>query len=195
MPWRNGTHAYGRISILLHWSMAVLLTGQFALGQYIAELDYHDPWYLTLPDLHRSLGVTIGMLLVLRLAWRGINPVPTGYGQPWERRLARAVHLSFYVLLAAIVISGYFISTADGQPVSVFGWFEVPALVSSVDNLEDLAGEVHETLTSILIALVSLHVLAALKHHLLERDPTLKRMLGLGGTGTNDPADRVRNSQ
>ncbi len=181
MHLRNDLQAYGLVSVLLHWIMAVLIIGLFALGKYMVDLDYYHPWYQKAPDLHRSLGVITGLLLLLRFLWRWTNPQPEILGSPWERRAALWVHRLFYVLMAAIVVSGYLVTTADGQAVSVFGWLAIPATIHGIDNQEDIAGVVHEWLANGLIALAVLHGLAALKHHFIDRDPTLRRMLRPGG--------------
>jgi len=88
------------------------------------------------------------------------------------------MHHALYLLVFLIGIRGYLISTADGRALSVFGWFEIPALVTSVDNLEDRAGDVHYLLAVALMILAGVHALAALKHHFIDRDATLTRMLG-----------------
>jgi len=184
MRLRNDLQGYGLVSVLLHWIMAVLVIGLFALGKYMVDLDYYHPWYQKAPDLHRSLGVITGLLLLFRFVWRWTNPQPEIFGRPWERQAALWVHRLFYALMAAIVVSGYLITTADGQAVSVFGWFEIPATIYGIDNQEDVAGVVHEWLANGLIALAVLHSLAALKHHFIDRDPTLRRMLGPAGIPT-----------
>jgi len=181
MGLRNHLQGYGLVSVLLHWIMAILIIGLFALGKYMAGLDYYDPWYQKAPDLHRSLGVVAAMLLAFRLGWRLTNPHPEPIGKPWEKRAAAWLHRLFYGLIAAIAVSGYLITTADNQALSVFGWFEIPATLSGFENQADAAGAVHEWLANLLITLVVLHSLAALKHHFIDHDPTLRRMLGLGG--------------
>jgi cytochrome b561 len=95
----------------------------------------------------------------------------------WEKRLAGAVHGFLYLLLFVLMLSGYLISTADGRAIEVFGLFRVPATLTGIPNQEDLAGVVHQVLGYVLIGLVALHALAALKHHFLDRDGTLRRML------------------
>jgi len=177
---RNTRASYGMVAVLLHWGLAVLIIGLFFLGEYMVDLDYYDPWYKKAPDMHRSFGVIVAGLMIYRSIWRAINPRPAEIGQAWERRTAIWVHRSFYLLIAAIVVSGYLITTADGQGVSVFGWFEIPAAFEGFENQEDIAGAVHEWLTHILIVLVVLHTLAALKHHFINRDSTLRRMFGKG---------------
>ncbi len=176
---RNSRRSYGLVAILLHWVMALLIVGLFALGLFMTSLDYYSSWYRTAPDIHRGLGVIVGLLLAARLAWRLLNPRPDPEpGTP--RRLATAAewaHRALYLLVLLILASGYSISTADGRPVDVFGLFEVPALITGVENLEDSAGEIHLVLAVTLMALVGLHAVAALKHHFIDRDRTLRRML------------------
>ena len=87
-------------------------------------------------------------------------------------------HLLLYLLLLAIMVSGYLISTADNRSIEVFGWFSVPATITDLPKQEDIAGWVHLILASTLIGLVSLHAAAALKHHFIDRDRTLKRIFG-----------------
>ena len=175
---RNTKDRYGLVAMLLHWGMAILIVGLFALGTYMVELDYYDPWYKQAPDLHRSFGVIVAGLMIYRLGWRLANTRPSELGEAWESRIATWVHRLFYMLIAGIVVSGYLITTAEGQPVIVFGLFDIPATFTSFENMEDIAGEVHEWLTTTLIVLVSLHALAALKHHFINRDSTLRRMFG-----------------
>lgn len=178
MNWRNTRQGYGSISILLHWLVAVAVVGLFGLGIWMVDLGYYDPWYQRAPDIHRSIGVLLFAVLLLRLAWRYGNPAPAPLGKAWEQKSARLVHLLLYLLILALTVSGYLISTADGRAIDVFGLFSVPATLSGLEQQEDIAGEIHEILAWILIALSALHALAALKHHFIDHDATLKRMLG-----------------
>lgn len=175
--WRNTRNSYGLVSISLHWLVALAVIGLFALGVWMVELTYYDPWYKTGPDLHRSVGITLFAVMLLRLAWRLLNPRPHPEGAPLEQRLAGIVHSLLFVLLFLVMISGYLISTADGRAIDVFGLFSVPALISGREQQEDIAGLAHQILAYGLIALVTLHALAALKHHFIDRDQTLVRML------------------
>jgi cytochrome b561 len=175
--WRNTEHHYGLISISLHWLVALTVIGLFALGLWMVELGYYDPWYRRAPDLHKSIGILLFLTMLLRLVWRTSNPQPFSEGKPLEKKLAHTVHGLLYVLLFSLMISGYLISTADGRAIDVFNLFSVPAIISGLENQEDIAGLVHQILGYSLIALVVLHALAALKHHFIDRDQTLKRML------------------
>ena len=177
MQWRNTTDGYGLVAILLHWLVALAVIGLFALGLWMVELTYYDDWYRTAPFIHKSVGILLFLAVSLRLVWRLVNPHPAPIGKPLERRLAHVVHLALYGLLFAIMFAGYLISTADGRPIEVFGWFEVPATITGIENQEDVAGEIHEWLAWSLVLLAALHALAALKHRFVDRDATLERML------------------
>lgn len=187
LPLKNDPARYGLISIVLHWLMALLIVGLYFLGDYMVDLDYYHPWYLKASDLHRSLGMLVAALLVLRLVWRRLNPRPRAEGLPWERHIAAWMHGLLYVMTGVAAVSGYLISTGDGQGVQVFGLFEVPALNDGFDNQEDYAGLVHEFSTDALLLLALLHGLAALKHHFFDRDRTLRRMLWPSRTPSVSP--------
>lgn len=180
MLWRNSSTGYGLLSIVLHWVVAVSVFGMFGLGLWMVDLDYYSSWYKAAPDLHKSIGLCLLALMVLRGCWRKISPPPSPVASHglWTRRASKAGHLLLYAGLFALMLSGYLISTADGRGISVFGWFEVPATLTSIPDQEDLAGLIHEWLAWVLVVFASLHGLAALKHHFVDRDATLKRMLG-----------------
>lgn len=179
MQIKNTSKNYGLISILLHWGMALVVVALFALGLWMRGLSYYDEWYRIGPDVHKSVGILLAIALLLRIIWRCFNVRPDDAEtlKRWEQYSAHIVHYLLYVLLMAIVLSGYLISTADGRPVEVFGWFAVPAMGELFDNQEDLAGQVHEYLAYSVIILALLHALAALKHHFIDKDNTLKKML------------------
>lgn len=179
---KNTTKTYGWPAIAIHWLSAFTVFGLFGLGLWMHELDYYHEWYRTAPFIHKSVGLLLFAVTVLRLGWILANPKPQPpAGSPvWEEWVAKITHGLLYLLLLLVMISGYLISTADGRGISVFGWFEVPALPWTVDEQEDIAGEIHEVLAFTLIGLVVLHAAAAFKHHFLNRDETFRRMLGLG---------------
>ena len=178
--WLNDNQRYGALPILLHWLSALVVVGMFSLGWWMVQLDYYDPRYRTAPDIHKSVGILFFMLTVLRLGLRLARPRPSPMATTsvWERRAAHFAHVAFYFLLFAMMTSGYLISTADERAISVFGWFEVPATITSIEEQEDTAGDIHLALAWSLIILAGFHALAALKHHFINKDATLRRMLG-----------------
>jgi cytochrome b561 len=184
MRTRNTTAAYGLVSILLHWSIALTVIALFMLGLWMVELDYYDAWYRRAPDLHKSIGILLFIAVLLRILWHALSKRPAPLGSGREVMLARLVHRILLILPLLVMFSGYLISTADGSSIDVFSLFSVPATISGIEGQEDIAGEVHFVLAVALIAIAALHMLAALKHHFIDGDTTLKRMLGFGaGSG------------
>jgi len=175
----NDSSSYGWGPIIMHWLVALAIILLFGLGLYISGLSYYDPEYRTVPHWHKSIGLLLAGLFMLRIGWRLFNRPPTPLPQNKLLTLAtHATHSLLYVILAGVLVSGYLISTADGRAIAIFNWFEVPAIPALLDNQEDIAGEIHEIAAWGLIALAALHALAALKHHFINRDDTLKRMFG-----------------
>ena len=180
IPWKNSQVRWGLVAISLHWLMAPIVIGMFVLGLYMTSLTYYDPWYRTAPALHKSIGFVLFGLLLLRLLWRWFNPTPASLPShtALEQFAAKAMHVLLYLLLIFVMISGYLISTADGRPVEVFGLLQIPALISSIERQEDIAGVIHLSLAITTMVMAGLHALAALKHHIVDRDRTLLRMVG-----------------
>jgi len=176
---RNSDTRWGLIAVTLHWGVALAVFALFALGLWMTSLGYYDPWYKKGPDIHRAVGVLVFLTMVLRLAWRAGDraPTPIASHKPWERKAAHIAHGLLYFGLFSVMISGYLISTADGRGVSVFGWFDVPPTLTAIPKQEDIAGAMHLWLAVAVIAVALAHGLAALKHHFIDKDDTLKRML------------------
>jgi len=177
----NTTKRFGLVSVFLHWLMAVVMFGLFALGWYMVDLTYYDPLYNTLPFIHKSIGILVALIFLFWVAWKWFNPTPgplQGRSR-FEIIASRLMHSMLNILIALIVLSGYLISTADGSGVDVFDLFEVPATVTGIPQQEDIAGLIHEYLAYTLIGLVLVHAAAALKHHFVDRDNSLRRMLGI----------------
>ncbi len=175
---KNSKHHYGWVTISMHWLMAIAIIGMFALGLYMVELTYYDAWYKGSLDLHKSVGVIVAIVLLIRLAWRLSQPQPEALTHSkMQKRAASAVHVLLYIVLVLLIVTGYLISTADGRAIEVFGLFHVPALGSFINNQEDIAGKVHFYLAWTVVLAAAVHALAALKHHFINRDRTLVRML------------------
>ncbi|EEG85475.1 Nickel-dependent hydrogenases B-type cytochrome subunit [Proteus penneri ATCC 35198] len=130
MQWRNNASRYGHLSLLLHWGMALTVYGMFALGLWMVTLGYYDSWYHSAPEIHKSIGILLFIVLIVRVIWRWISPPPKALSSysKLTRISAHIVHMLLYLILFSILISGYLISTADGQAISVFDWFSVPAI-------------------------------------------------------------------
>lgn len=180
MQWRNTSSHYGLISIALHWLVAVAVFGLFGLGYWMVGLDYYSGWYKSAPDLHKSIGILLFAVMLGRMLWRWLSPAPASLANHSRltRLGAKFGHTFLYLGLFVLMLAGYLISTADGRGIEVFGWFEVPATLTSIANQEDVAGLVHEYLGWTLVIFAAIHALAALKHHFIDRDRTLTRMFG-----------------
>ncbi len=169
---------YTRTAIALHWLTALLIVALFPLGVYMADLAL-SPLKLKLISYHKWLGVTVFLLLLLRLAWRAGHvppPLPDSM-PPWQRHAANGLHGLLYLLLFAIPLSGWLMSSAKGFQTVYLGVLPLPDLIGKDKALGDLLRAVHETLNMTLMVLLLAHVGAALKHHFIERDGILARML------------------
>jgi cytochrome b561 len=171
---------YGYVSMFFHWLSALSICALFGLGYYMVDLDYYHEWYKTAPELHKSTGVLLFIFMVVRVIWRytQITPVPLASHSSVERKAGKLVHSTLYVLIFMIIITGYLISTADDRGIEVFALFVIPGFGSFIENQEDLAGLIHKWLAYSLMSITLLHALAALKHHFIDKDNTLNRMIG-----------------
>ena len=176
MPLMNTPAGYGIVSRLFHWIMALAIVIVFGLGVWMVRLDYQSPYYTAAPDFHRSLGILLLIALIARFAWRMINSRPADPELTvFEKRSSHAVHLAFYPLILLLTVSGYLISSANGEAVGVFHWFTVPAVVRQ-PGLEDQAGLAHRWIAYGTMALALVHTMAALKHHVIDKSQVLSRM-------------------
>ncbi len=176
MAVKDTAEGYGLVSRWLHWGMALAIFVVFGIGYWMVGLDYQSPYYRIGPDIHRSVGILLLLVLGLRVLWRVLNVKPSDTElTAFESKASHFVHWAFYALLAAIMVSGYFISSADGQAVDVFNWFSVPAITKQ-PGLETTAGFYHRWLAYATLALTALHTIAALKHHFSDKDQILRRM-------------------
>lgn len=172
---------YSHPAVVLHWLVALLIFVTFPLGIYMHELPL-SPDKLRLYSYHKWIGITVLMLVGLRIVWRATHrppPLPPGIAA-WQRGASHAVHGLLYILMITIPLSGWLMSSAKGFQTVWFGVLPLPDLVGKSRELGEILEEVHEALNFTLLGLVILHVVAALKHHFIERQPFLQRM-GLGG--------------
>ena len=188
----NSRTRYGTVAMSLHWLIAALVIANICLGLYFSGLNRDDPNLFMLVQTHKSIGLTVLVLSVIRLLWRLVNPVPplpAGMSKPL-RWVAHASHFLLYFLIIAIPLSGWALvsSSPMGLPTMYFGWFEWPHIGFLADltraqkmPLRHDFGMIHVYLAWSAIVLVPIHVLAALYHQFLRRDDVLKRMM----PGTN----------
>ncbi len=181
MNLKNTKSTFGLVSIILHWAIAILIIILIPLGLWMTSLDYYDSWYTKAPDIHRSLGIIVGIFILLYIMWRKFNIKPANNTQGWEKILSNFNHIFLSASAIFMLLSGYLISTADGKPVAVFNWFSIPSLLSNIENQADIAGWFHYLFGLFMIALILLHVAGALKHHFIDKDQTLKKMFGITG--------------
>lgn len=175
--WRNKESGYGLINILIHWLMAFCVIGLFALGVYMVDLSYYDPFYHQALSLHKSVGILLMILFVFRLLWIRLNPKPKPIeNNPKLILLAKSVHWLLYLFLLILFVSGYLISTASNTSISLFDWISIPAIIA-IKEKANMAGNIHMIAAYSLASLVVLHALAAIKHQIINKDDTLKRML------------------
>jgi cytochrome b561 len=178
MQMRNSVDRYGGATQFLHWLIVALLIVQVTTALLADDMPLGLA-KLAMLARHKSFGMTILALATLRLLWRFANPVPElpATLKPYERGLARVTHALLYALLFAMPLTGWIMSAAKNYPVSWFHLFTWPNPVAPDKQLGETMVEVHETLAYILGATVTLHVLAALKHHFVLKDNVLRRML------------------
>ena len=169
---------YTSTAIALHWLIGAMILISVAVGLYMTGLKF-SPEKLKLYNWHKWAGVTIFMLVVLRLAWRLFHaapPLPPSV-TPWQRWIAGATHILLYALMFAIPVSGWLMSSAKGFQTVYFSVIPLPDLLGKNEDLGELLEQVHQLLSYTLIAVVILHTFAALKHHIIEKNDVLRRIL------------------
>ncbi|MEO8418683.1 MAG: cytochrome b [Methylophilaceae bacterium] len=169
---------YTLTAIALHWGMALLLITLFAVGFYMHELPL-SPWKLQIYSWHKWAGVTAFMLVLIRLGWRiAHRPPELPWSMPKMMQLGAHIgHAILYLLMIAIPLSGWLMSSAKGFQTVYFGVLPIPDLLEKNKELGDLLRTLHMSLNYLLAALVVGHAGAAIKHHLIDKDDVLARML------------------
>lgn len=174
---KNTENRFGLIAILFHWIMALLIIGLLILGLYMVSLPIGLE-KLKLYGWHKEYGFLVLALVLFRLIWRLINITPSLSSLPWfEKIAARLVHWAFYAFMFALPLSGWLITSAAGLPASFFGLFTLPNLIPPNAALLGLFSEIHKWLGYGLIFTIFLHICGALKHHFIDKDNILRRMI------------------
>jgi cytochrome b561 len=187
MPARNTDLRYGTVAMTFHWLIALLVITNICVGLYMADLPRSDPTKFITVQTHKSIGLTVLVLSILRLMWRLMNPIPPLPADlnPALHFGARASHFLLYFLIVFIPLTGWLLvsSSSLGNPTQYFGLFDWPNIpfVSDLPRaskapLHDIFGNTHVILAWSAIVLIPLHVLAALYHYFIRRDGVLQRM-------------------
>ncbi len=167
---------YSPTAVALHWVIAALIICAFTLGWIMTDLEV-SPLKLRMFNWHKWVGVTVLLLAIIRLLWRLTHKPPTFLPMPaWQRIAANTLHVALYVLLFLQPLSGWAYSSAAGYQVVYLGLFPLPNFVAKNKEVADVLMERHEFIGWCLLIVLSLHALAALKHHFIDRDVTLQRM-------------------
>jgi cytochrome b561 len=178
----SASRRYHSFSIALHWVLAMAMIGIFSVGLYMADLPF-SPLRLKLFNWHKWAGVSFLLLSIVRLAWRLTHrppalPQAVTLAMPgWQMRAYHATHVLLYALFFVVPLVGWAYSSAAGFPIVLFGVFPLPDFVAASKPLAELIKPWHEASAFALMGLVLLHVAAALKHHWVDRDGLLQRML------------------
>lgn len=172
-------HRYTLPAIVLHWLTALLIVCAFTLGLVMVDIPGITPTKLKYFSWHKWLGVTVLGLACLRALWRLTHPVPPlpASMHAWQIKSSHVLHVLLYVLIFAVAISGYFYSLAAGVPVVYFGIVPLPVLIEANEVWKPILKQVHYALNMTLLACVVLHVGAAMKHLVIDRDGVFRRML------------------
>lgn len=186
MTLKNTRDRWGSVSKSLHWLIALLILALGIVGLIMGEFP-KTPKYFWIYTAHKSIGITVLVLVVARLLWRLYAGAPEAVpGTPsWQERVASATHWLLYVMMFAIPLSGWLYDSASGlRPFKLFGLFDMPKLVAPSDQISQVSHAIHEWGFWALILMVLAHAGAAFYHHIQQRDATLVRMLPQGWLNT-----------
>lgn len=185
MSLRSNDRQWGSVAKFFHWTMALLIIGNGVFGLCM-DLAGNPMQKINWLALHKSIGLTVLALFLLRLLWRASERRPAEDPAPrWQQLAAHAVHGVIYLLIVALPLTGWWLNSVAGKPLQFFKQFNLPAIAAANPGLKETAEGVHEFLFWFLVAVLVLHIGGALKHHFIDRDNTLLRML---------PFRRLRNA-
>jgi len=172
------TDRYTRTAVTLHWLIALLIFAAFPLGLYMQDLPL-SPHKLRMYSYHKWIGVAVMLFAMIRLYWLATHRPPAlpQNMAKWEKLAAHVTHITLYVLIIAVPVSGWLMSSAKGFQTVWFGVIPLPDMVGKNKELGDLLQEVHKALNYLMLGLVVAHISAAFKHHFIERDDILTRMV------------------
>jgi cytochrome b561 len=167
------------VTITLHWIIGLTIIGPIAVGLYMSDLPRGE-WKFFLYGWHKVIGTTVLMFAAVRLLWRWRNglPLPLGKFPEWQHKLVNGVHVVLLMATVLMPLSGATLSYFHGHPIPVLGLFNIDPPAEKIDWIGDAGGFVHYWAGWALVGIISLHVLGALKHHAVDKDGTLRRMLG-----------------
>lgn len=169
---KNTEQSYGIVAKAFHWITVLMVFAMLSLGIWMVRLDYYNEWRASIIAIHKSIGVTLFAIIVLRIAWKVFNKKPRPLGDnKLENTAAAVVHILMYVVILSSLISGYLMATLGGQYVEVFGLFKLPPIIQ-LNSAGILIANIHEISAYTLIGLILLHVAGALK----DKGKTLRRM-------------------
>lgn len=177
-------HKLSSLTIALHWIIGITIIGMLALGKYMESYEAY-----ALYDIHKSVGMIIISFVLARVFWRILNgwPEPASNYSNIERLTAKVVHWTLIIGTVALPISGALMSGAGGHGLAIFGWEllaenidpnNLEEVIPSNKTLAEFGHEIHETVGNIMIIAIVLHLLGVLKHHIIDKDGTLRRMVG-----------------
>jgi cytochrome b561 len=186
----SNVERWGPVSQALHWFIVALILAMAVLGLTMTDLP-NSPFKIRLYNLHKSIGLTLLALVLLRVSWRAWAGTPSVIATipRWQHRLAEGTHIALYGLLFALPITGWMMNSYAGFPLKWFGLFAVPSLAARNHDMHELFEDVHEWLFWALVLLALGHACAAIYHHLFQRDATLARMLPKGWLRAPDPQE------
>lgn len=181
MQLKNSPDKYGAVSKAFHWLTSITVLCLLGIGLYMVRADKSASLF-QIYGLHKSFGILVLTATFLRVLWHVYSKKPPLVGgmAPWERAAAHAGHFFLYICLFGMPLSGWTMSSAFGRSVKLFDTVPLPDLVGKNQELAEKLAALHEYLAYALIGMIALHVGAALKHHFISKDATLKRMLPFG---------------
>lgn len=179
---RDSSSGYGIFTILFHWVTAAVTLLIFGLGIYLIHFGgYSSPNFLKIAHFHYAMGSLLFIWVAIRLLWRLTSKTPVALTQSLLTNIIiKLIKFSLYLLLFAIIITGYLTCTYEGQSIDVFGLFQVPSLILLDNEQLNIVSLAHKYLSWLLIVIVVIHALAALIHHFIRKDKTLIRMIKPG---------------